>query len=77
MIYESKNGYIIERRNHKWFRLTRKNGIYSNYFCIDDESEQPSFDWDVYVNKYTIALCKRVANKIMEADKNEAVCSNN
>lgn len=32
MIYESKNGYIIERRNKKWFCLTRKNGIYSNYF---------------------------------------------
>lgn len=73
MIYEDKKGYIIERRNKKWFRLTRKNGVYSNYFCIDDEDGQPSFDWEVYVNDYTIKLCKRVASKIMEVDKNEAL----
>lgn len=72
MIYESKNGYIIECLTKRWFKLTRKNGLYSNYFYIDGESGQPVFDWKMYVNDTTIKLCKQAYRKFLEADKKTA-----
>lgn len=65
MVYQSSNGYKIEKWNDRLFVLSRKGGCNSNPFYVD--GDKAVFCDSLYVNDYTRKLCVRVAKLLEEA----------